>query len=257
MGIYDKYLSNLGGAKKETGDLFGQLLSGAQSSREEVANRYGLMEENLRRMAETSSGQARQGYGAARQRVEAAPTAYQQPAYNALPVSQVPMVGADAGTVAGLQTSAQQGAAAESAAISQLYDQLAQSEAANRASRLSDIDIAQTSDLAQLAGLAQSQQFGLGQSRASELSDIDQLITAIGREQIAANLGFDERELAALQGQATFDTDAMTQSITAFRSIIDPIVDIVDPQDIVKFWMEFANQVGMPVDQAVSMAGQF
>ena len=253
---YEKYLQNLGVAQQQTGDFFGELLSGTQGSKKDVADRYALMGENLRRMSETASGQALSGYGAARQRVQASPTAYTQPTYNATAVGQVPMVGADARTVSGLQTAAQQGLGAEQAAISQLYSQLAASDAANRASRMMDIDVAQTSDLSQLAALAQGQQFGMEQARMRELSDLDAAINQIQRDQIAANLGFGEQELAATQGQVNFDTASLQQSVDIFNKMVDPIADAIDPESLIKLWMAFSTEIGMPAGQAAAIMGQ-
>jgi hypothetical protein len=259
---YKKYLETLGGAQTATGDLFGQLLSTTQGSKQGVSDRYAMMGEELRQMADTASGQASSGYGAARQRVQAAPVSYVRPDVPAPQVGAVPMVGADAATVANLQAAAEQSMGAGQAALNQMYDLLAQSDAANRASRLSDIGIAETSDLSQLAALAQAQRFGLGQSEAAEIANLDALINQIQRDQIAADLGFGDRELAALQGsvafdesRAQFDTDALTQSVDIFRNMIDPIVDVIDPESIIRLWMAFSEEIGMPMSQASELVG--
>lgn len=252
---YKKYLETLGGAQAATGDLFGQLLSNTRGTKQDVSDRYAMMGDELRQMADTASGQASAGYGAARQRVQAAPVSYVRPDAPAPQIGAVPMVGADAATVANLQAAADQSMGAGQAALNQMYDQLAASDAANRASRLSDIDIAETSDLSSLAALAQAQQFGLGQSEAAEIAGLDALINQIQRDQIAADLGFGDRELSALQGSVAFDTDALTQSVGIFRNMIDPIADVIDPESIIKLWMAFSEEIGMPMSQASELVG--
>ena len=195
---YESYLGNLGGSRQRTEELFGQLLSSNRQSRQNVADRYAMMGQQLADMSATASGQARSGYGAARNRVQAAPQTYTGPVGPGPQAAMVPSVGMDAATAANLQSAAGQFDQQNQAALQQVYNTLAQSDAANRASRLSDIDVAQTSDLAQLAALAQAQQFGMGQAQSREMADLDAAINQISRDQIAAGLGFDERELAAI-----------------------------------------------------------
>jgi len=252
---YKKYLESLGEAQQQTGDLFGQMLSGTQGSRQDISDRYALMRQNLGQMSETASGQAAQGYAAARERVQAAPEAYVRPAAPARQIGAVPAVGADAATVANLRAAAQQGVDANQAALRQVYDTLAQSDVANRRSRLSDIDLASTSDLAQLAALAQAQTFGLGRQEMADLTAIDQVINQIQRDQIAADLGYGERELSAITQGQTFDQNAMNSAVNMFTAMVNPIVDVLEPDSLLELWLAFSEEIGMPMQQALGSVG--
>jgi hypothetical protein len=277
---YGTYLGNLGGSRQQTSDLFGELLSGSRQSRQDTADRYAMMRQQLSDMSSTASGQTQAGYGAARNRVQAAPRVYRGPVGPGPQAAAVPSVGMDAGTAANLQSAAGQFGQSNQAALQQVYDMLGQSEAANMASRLSDIDIAQTSDLAQLAALAQAQQFGLGAAESGEMSALDALINQTLRDQIATDLGFDQQTLAAITGMTqaerdaqtfafdveqaaadaeradqAFDQNALNSSVSMFTAMIDPIVDSLDPQSVIELWLAFAGEIGMPMDQALGSVG--
>lgn len=313
---YESYLGNLGGSRRRTDELFGQLLSGNRQSRQDVADRYAMMGQQLADMSATASGQARSGYGAARNRVQAAPQVYRGPVGPGLQAAAAPSVGMDAATAANLQSAAGQFGQSNQAALQQVYNTLSQSEAANRASRLSDIDLAQTSDLAQLAALAQAQQFGMGAAQAREMADLDAVINQISRDQIAASLGFDERELSAInamtaaqqqaerfafdqdqalaaaerfqqqfdfdqsqalaeaeraqrefdfaqdqavvqaaQSSQVFDQNAVNSAVNMFTSMVNPIVDTLEPESLLELWLAFSEEIGMPMSEALGSVG--
>jgi len=295
---YESYLGNLGGSRQRTDELFGQLLSGNRQSRQNVADRYAMMGQQLADMSATASGQARSGYGAARNRVQAAPQVYRGPVGPGPQAAAAPSVGMDAATAANLQSAAGQFGQANQAALQQVYNTLGQSEAANRASRLSDIDLAQTSDLAQLAALAQAQQFGMGAAQSREMADLDAAINQISRDQIAASLGFDERELAAInamtaaqqqgerfafdqaeaaaaaeraqrefdfaqdqavvqaaQSSQVFDQNAVNSAVNMFTSMVNPIVDTLEPESLLELWLAFSEEIGMPMSEALGSVG--
>jgi hypothetical protein len=163
---------------------------------------------------------------------------------------------------------------------------------------LSDIDLAQTSDLSQLAALAQAQQFGMGAAQSREMADLDAAINQISRDQIAASLGFDERELAAInamtaaqqqgerfafdqaeaaaaaeraqrefdfaqdqavlqaaQSSQVFDQNAVNSAVNMFTSMVNPIVDTLEPESLLELWLAFSEEIGMPMSDALGSVG--
>lgn len=251
--VLNRFLyGSLPAARENISSGYGNLLGSTQARRQDANDRYAMLADQITGMQATSSQDINSAYGSAANRVQNAPTFYQQPSAVA-PAMTVPMVGADAATMSALNTQAAGDAAANQQNIDFMYNMLNQSDVANRASRLSDIDLARSNDLAALSALGQAQQFGLGQAQSAELAAIDDLLAEIQREQIAADLGLTQTELSVGQQAVTANQNAMNTAVDSFAQMITPIVDLLDPISVIELWTEFAAQLGIPASQAMGM----
>lgn len=241
---------SLPAAMESSSTGYANLLGATQARRNDVADRYALARQGLAETNRQATGNINQAYGAAANRVQGAPTFYQRPT-SVSPSMAAPMVGADAATMSALATQAGADAGARQGSTDFMYNMLQQSDAANRASRLSDIDLARSSDLGALAALSSAQQFGLGQAEAADLATVDQLFADIEQRRIAADLGLLTTELTTAQQAGQADRAAIDSAIASFSQMITPIVDLLDPVTVIEMWTEFAGRLGIPASQAM------
>ena len=216
--------------------IFGNLLGETQARKQDVADRYALAGEEIAAAEAASTGNINQAYGSAADRVQSAPTFYQTPSQVSTPMA-VPMVGADRATMAALQAQADADRATTQGTVDMMYDMLRQSDAANRSSRLSDLDLGRADDLGALAALTSGQRFNLGRQEQADLQAIDNL-------------------LASIQQQAvTVDQGMVDQAIVSFNNMVNPIVDLLDPVSVIELWTEFSSRLGIPASQAMGALG--
>lgn len=282
-GAYSKFFDKLGKSRFNTENLFTNLLTGIANRRGATADNYAGMRNAIDATQASAVGQTQDAYSNARNRMQASPQSYQQPQSAAYQLN-VPNVGADQATMNALATAAGNQQNAANAAQTQLYDTLAQSDAANRASRLSDVDLAQAGSLAQLSALGSAQQFGLSEAELAALAAIDQQYSNTELAKINALSGFDEQDLSATltqianaiqaerdaigyaredernavtdsQVDRNSDQAAIATAVSIFSQMIDPIVDQIDPQSVIDLWVAFAGELGIPVADAVAMIG--
>jgi len=212
--------------------IFGNLLGETQARKQDVADRYALAGEEIAATEAAATGNINQAYGSAADRVQSAPVFYQTPSQMSAPMT-APMIGADRATMAALQAQADADRATTQGTVDVMYDLLRQSDAANRSSRLSDIDLGQASDIGALAALSSGQRFNLGRQQEADMQAIDNLLASIQQQEV------------------TVDQGMVNQAITSFNNMINPIVDLLDPVSVIELWTEFSRGLGIPANQAM------
>lgn len=226
-------------------DLYGQLIKDIGKRRQTTAGQYDEMLGNIASTEQQGVDSTRAGYEAARQFISGQRSPYQQPAPTTAPSTMAMLdLGADDRTMANLRQESATRSANRDLANRNMFEALARSDEANRQSRLADIEQAELGSLNQLAAIANAQRFGLGRERTGAIGELEDAL-------VNARLG----EISSLNSQRTFDQNAVTNAINIFNSMIQPIAPDIDSEDVVDLWLEFAQQLGMPMGSAVGALG--
>lgn len=226
-------------------DLYGQLIQDIGKRQQTTASQYADMRQNIADTEQQGIDSTRAGYEAARQFISGQRSPYQSPAPATAPSTMALLdLGADDKTMANLRQESATRSANRALANQNMIEMLARSDEANRQSRLADIEQAEVGSLNQLAAIANAQRFGLGREETGAMSDLEDDLASTRLQ-----------EIGSLNNQRTFDQNAVTNAVNIFNNMISPIAPDLEPESVIDLWLEFAQQLGMPMGSAVGALG--
>jgi hypothetical protein len=85
----------------------------------------------------------------------------------------------------------------------------------------------------------------------------DQAEAAAAAERAQREFDFaqDQAVLQAAQSSQVFDQNAVNSAVNMFTSMVNPIVDTLEPESLLELWLAFSEEIGMPMSDALGSVG--